>query len=64
MLTFSESACGMPLGISTGDVGALQMTASSTQSPHWTHRGRLHSEGIWCAQTTDATPTFTVCIYI
>ncbi len=54
------STCGMPLGMSTGEIQPLQITASSSESPHWAHRARLNSHGGWCAAPEDKTPTFMV----
>ncbi len=56
----SGTTCGMPLGMSTGEIQPLQITASSSEPPHWPHRARLNSPGGWCAASDDKSPTFMV----
>lgn len=52
--------CGLPLGISTGKIKDLQLTSSSSSVPYPTHRGRLNSPSLWCADHKDQKPTFMV----
>ena len=50
----------MPLGVSTGRVHAFMISASSSLPPHYAYKGRLHSEGVWCADPNDTEPYWRV----
>ena len=52
----SGSSCGLPLGLSTGEVGAVQLTASSYSGHNFPHQARLNTPGVWCADPNDTQP--------
>ena len=55
-LFFSETGCGLPLGVASGDVSSLQITSSSSKPPYWPHLGRLNNPIGWCADDLDTEP--------
>ena len=50
----------MPLGVSTGRIKATMMSASSSVPPYHAHKGRLNSQGYWCADPNDKKPHWRV----
>ena len=60
VITISETSCGVPLGMSTGEVPANQISASSFDAPHWPHLARLNAGTYWCADQHDLQPRFLV----
>lgn len=44
------------MGVASGDVTSVQMTASSYSKPKWPHMGRLNNYMSWCADEEDTQP--------
>ena len=55
-----ETKCGLPLGMSTGEIKAIQVSASSSFASFWPNLAMLNSYSIWCADPTDKNPSLTV----
>ena len=62
MICFTATDCGLPIGISTGEIPSLSLLASSSIQNHEPHKARLGGGGRWCAARSDANPAFTVSV--
>ena len=55
---FLVHKCSLPIGVSTGQIRALQMTSSSFQNGNEPHKARLGGGSFWCSQEDDLKPMF------
>ncbi len=53
--------CGIALGVSTGDVKVMQLSATSATAPYRPHMAHLFGQEAWCATSNEQQPIFTVC---